>query len=1784
MFINNIQYNNPMEVQDIINEVSAMSMAKEAPQSANSVVHRPRPIRRKPEEDPVFFPAQTSPHGHRRTKSGGSIASKKSILQSNPGSPTGLPPLPPPPSLPANPRSARIPAGNPERPLPNDTKSMTFDEKMTLLFPAPPTSGNVNARRSSVPEMPQVPVAYLEIATSPVESATSDGEHLINRQSKATSRFTRASIRTQDILGGNEINGIDRHLPDRNTVNTRSFADEDGTPWLSGTAPKFDRYARPSMDGINRRSSPVIPARISSASGFSDVETHCDEMTNWGSLHSPVKAVYLPQARLNPRTTFIKRDLGRRIPSAISGTGTEDGEVMTIMLDVDSQKSGMMSRGSWYLDESANTLPSQHHGSQWHRRVGDECPTFSDRREKTRSRKMVPPTPLLLNGAYSQKTIIVQETEPSPIESPSETLETIQEQLRRFEDPNSDSTDNRDLQRMTLLQNLEQEMGVLDNKWSEMHNELQQRDSMSSVRTESRRESLVAPRSKASLAAERRASRRSQLQGRAASKSTWSTHTSQSSESTHASIQQVRLEVAQDEYLHNTPTEKRGLNFLSVSKALAQSGSPTPPDTDEYDSDNDILAHRVQSFIASKTTALLWTPTSPPQDEPVSSMLWNAPTKSANLTAEAPELPGLSVRPVLRKSVEPLNIESWELWRKGDLPKDHEYNGLWRVHSKQRVTAAKDRPVTQRPPRRSRRITLLPDILESPEPLPNNRGTLGIFQFPWGEKSDTATIQARIPIRSMYMAMPGTMASGGPALNPALEVRSKQLEEEEEYSSFFEDYEEDDGLEVSGSDSDEDDFDETTLWEIASLLNTNVPSKSSFISGQMNSDSVVDDYLVDIPSDVEEDETDTSFLHEEDTAAIAPLKTNRLGFQERSLSTLWVQKSEAQVRTNMGLPQPDDWLLSIPSSSDTLRPPTRRSELAFVESDSLWAPTSKISEKPSTESLWSMPIITSYPSLQELAQPLLWAGKTEVKARLNKGLPQPDDWMSSNPTGLKTLRPPTRQSEPTSVKSNTLWAPPAKVAEKSPTNTLWFKSIKTLKVSKLWPGKSERKVIPRKGLPQPDDATWKSYQSTGESSRSPPRKSDLEVVESTELWQPAPTEVAKALSVSLWSQPNVSKNEMWSKTVKKVRYSKGLPQPDEKTWKSYQPIGDGIRSPPRMAKLETIQSKELWQSTSQTKGTKTGGLWSRPRAQAKMWTKPVNITTTSRGLPQPDQETWEFYLPTSNHPRSPPRMAEPEQLESADLWQPLDKPVQKQQVDTLWSLSSLPKKGSTKYQPNAETQPQLTVRATRVASLWEQPTALEVPSTAQGMFTVDPTRTDFRSTNKEPAAKQMVRKPRPSDAAKPLDKLTSNNLWPSRTSKSGSHNWISESISTLSVASSRRPIRMMHPTPVAFHADWDAALSEAIALSYPKVIRPAASEADWDVALSQAIILSYPKIPRPTATPADWDTALAAAIAASKFKPTFDISVKHPVFAASSLITKSEWFHPAATGYTYDVAIVHPSFFGSLAVDTTVPIEHIHPAISSYAARKIRRAQRSASKRKNPKEVPTPAPTQETPVQVHPTPEPGATYSPTHEDQIAPSRSLSHSPSGSNDSSDSRRSTRERSQSPNHSRSNSLAHKAMIMAQIQALEQEKEFAAQYATDSRIYSEPEALPGAQAVQKQNQQLWSKDVETAPLVGDRSMWAPTHTRGASGTPEIIYGEPETEEEKARRRARSQKRKEICAQIMAIEEGTNPASFATARSDTQQGLWSRRNITVDREGGEKNWLSDSSKKITSKVVLRY
>ncbi|KAF3054886.1 hypothetical protein GL218_07281 [Daldinia childiae] len=1588
MFINNIVYDDPNAVTNIVQGASKTPIT--SLDSGDSVVNRPRPIPRKGDNDRQVFPAEVSPaQGHKRSKSSGSIIARRSMLRSVPGSPSQLPPLPPPPKS----------AGNLSRLRPIHTKSMSLDEKMDLLYPTPlsaPSAPTRNKQKSIVPEMPPLPAAYAMSTQRPDVEGVPDREVYDSmRLSKTTDK---SSTRTTSILGIDDIpqQGVQK------ADNSHNVVEELGQSWLPGISAGKERRLYPSHDKMNRRSSPAMPTEgqfngLSSKDESEGREGYAS--TIWGSVHSPIAAVNIQQSRQNAHSTYIQKDTHSSEKQKEHGHSTNAVSGGRVRDFVENNKA---------LPKVPTIKKVNTNG--FHRRVGDECPAFSTRKGKGRLRKMPPPAPLILNGRSNKRTILVQPAEPSPLESPGAAYQMIQAQLQRFEQPNRDSVDS-EVQRLALLENLEREMGQLQNKWQSAQ-DLLQRDSMSSIKTSPAKDSRPP-----SIVAERRASRKTPMRTgitRSKDESSTGTPSSQSSgtssENTRSSQWQTRLAGAQTEEIEGTPDlimKHNNLNFLSVSKAAL--GSPSPPDTEEseYESELPMGIQPLGPILSAAVTQIheLWKPQSPAQ-RLVSTGLWAGVVKQPQTIIGNLNLPSLPLRSVSRKTWAPLAIESSRLWKKTTQSNNMAiYNGLWKKYTPSQnleSSRAVTRPVTVRPPRRNKRVSLLPDILENPVPLPDKQGTLGLFQFPWGEKSESASIQLPPPTR-MFTAMPGTMTTGAPTTNAFSNTRSSQPDAEEFTTSFFDDYEaEEEGdnfdnfEDFAGSDGD--DFDENTLWEIASLLRTEVPSRDSLLllaqqgSSSVNSPGFGDDIIDTIMDDYNDDgmvledpiPIDQSCISTSDPIA--------------SQTLLWTaQLKSSETRHIPGLPQPDSatWESYITKPIVKAKSNHRIENVMSIESIHLWEPRAEDIDL-NTGLLWSacksahihlqatkVTVSTQSASLWVLPIAVM---DSEAQGLFDVSRPREDYRRTSNePAALFMKKKPRTVEMPLEklvsrvlwaanslmVQSPLLWQAPATVAV-SEHDGLFNTSIvrsdyrRTAKEpAAISMGKTTSRVLggPLASLQTND--LW-----TKESVSQPARGAELFLFKMSTMKASQPIEseaVPKFPTVLLWEKPKTSAapehDGMFD--VSAIRYDY------RRTSRVPAAIAMSKKSRPNKEPLPSIMTTGLWTieapapiverpvPSKVSSPSRTNLLWEQSNSSILMSNYEglfdVNIVRID-------------YRRTSKLPaaismtRRSHKMGESlTTLMSTRLWEK--------------SIKS-------------------TYASTKTISLWSKPIA-SAPFTS-GLFQLDPTRKTYRTTSAEPVALQMSRKPRFTSA--PLPIIKSSRLWSNSQITSVELDWMiissvrprspsvasiytvdslpvspvtdsssiktsttkaSSAKSTGSILSSwfgkkkasktpempelpyeftvknldevpqkkptHTPLRQLYRPSVAYRADWDSALREAIVDSYPgsmaalrasypqnwdselqaavkashvspKITRKAASPRDWSNALHVAIISSYPDIrfSRGQTLPAQWNAALQKAIARSEAaRPShLDVAVRHPVFMGS-METTAETIHPA---------------------------------------------------------------------------------------------------------------------------------------------------------------------------------------------------------------------------------------------------------------------------------------------------
>lgn len=1164
MLVKSIEYNDPAAVQDILDGATRQDNNKPTLRHTESVVNRPRPIPRQSLIDRQIFPAEGSPspgsrHGHKRSLSGGSLISRKSILQSVPASPSQLPPLPPVPKT----------AGNIGRPLPNNTHSMTFNEKMTMFYPDAESASNdltsdkaLRRRSKSVPELPELPVISRERQRSQSRDPLRDSTY-------HTDKSSRSSMQTASLFD----------FPEVPLVRTKPVS--------------AARQASIDAKAVKRQSSPVLPREVlPSPSVVSEAKSRDDDTTIWGSIHSPVECARLMKASAVTVPPVPKvvcpaaekerieaeakaKDQSEDAASKQSVTENDDHMLMTIVLDTSTHHSPAARSPATQIERVMQSSPEP---PSWHRRVGDEYLTFSGRQNSARRRKMPPPPPLPLTRTIDRRPRLLPAPEPSPLESPQQVLETLQAQLRKFEDPNRDSTGSQQLQRMTLLANLEAEMGLQEGQWKQMHSRLD-RDSYSTTTTsphkrESRRDSLavsIVEQSDDSQSTRGKVDRKSKrssfcLRENKRTASVASGRSSRSSGSEHEWDQD--LAEAQAEYIKHRYQLVSQLSERSAAPAKVTPASNTIIEKASVKTLSQDTVPRTKLVTADNNPALsssLWQPLHTPVEKiELASALWSASTPAVTVPDRFAAVTEPGRRSAAKAQGKPLSIESTHLWVKKSRPVSYgPQRGLWdaqpsrrstlptalstpveMVHVEEQQQSVQTRPtLARRPSRRSKRVTLLPDILENPEPMPDNRGTLALYQFPWGEKSDTASIRPR---PQMFMAMPGTMTSGrsSVASNSQPVFNPFEFDPEDYSSSYFDDADEDDGdnfpeAEALSSededyedDDDSDDFDETTLWEIASLLKSNqVPSRDSLLPLPEGWGFTAEPAQIDYSeprrlssirmADQASGSQDSAFVEDE----IAEAETiEEVQTSQRVQALLWDKEvQQKEPRSTASLPHPDEetWEAYTNAMAEPVRAATRSNPTVDgLESTSLWAARAEVQPAKAFSGLWQQ------------AQPvqlaaLLWT-KKEAVIPPPRGLSNPghEVWEAYHVKDDNFARLVSRRLPRLTIQSTSLWQA-AKPAPGETTQTgLWVKRVPSVPTSHMWTPPTEVAPVVGPGLPQPETSSWNEYKALQPGSvRSKPRtESDepLPTLASTSLWtSQLPTAGTDSQS---WVEPSASRN------------------------------------------------------------------------------------------------------------------------------------------------------------------------------------------------------------------------------------------------------------------------------------------------------------------------------------------------------------------------------------------------------------------------------------------------------------------------------------------------------------------------------------------------------------------------------------------------------------------------------------------------------------------------------------
>ncbi|KAH0524846.1 hypothetical protein TsFJ059_007300 [Trichoderma semiorbis] len=953
----------------------------------------------------------------------------------------------------------------------------------------------------------------------------------------------------------------------------------------------------------------------------------------------------------------------------------------------------------------------------WHHRVGEELPSFSSQLKYRRSRKLLVPKPLALYRPANVTVVI--EAEPSPVEPDQEALDRIHEQLKKFDTENGDSRATiSEQQRMTILANLESEMGAQESQWQMLKVDL----GPSSPSTIVSSPGINSLRSSVDIS-KFEMMPITKLNGSAgdlivALKEEANHRLSKSSDQL---LKEETLESGDDKFNRRSLSASGRMSLISVTNRLSQIGSPTPPDTDESgeDSDNDSMvegndstkdlstALMPRSQVSAVTSFLALDEVLNSSTEDVHSKL-DVPVEFEDVSlitpkAQTPKAQTPKAQPpaVLPQPEEP----------KTESAKPAEPETIRFSLADLEQPAPRPKSVTRRPPRQSKRISALPDIVENPEPLAGKTGSLGIFQFAWGEKSDSA----RVPPRMNGLS--GTMSSGRGRMNPPQSMLLGSVQEAQTNyppvpaQSFLDDDEEmDNGLDNYEDEDYDDGFDENTLWEIASLLESDLDGSRDdlFMVGEEeyweDQVSVADD----IPSAASPVEEASKSVKEEAYDFIPVTLASESSSDVSQVPTLWTGDVKGQTTKFLGLPQPREgaweYVTAAPRSARTI---TRiMEEPAQLSSSSLWmAASAGISY---TSGLWASltahdgeekEIESSKVSLSAIKS-LVWSppSPTEVSGL---GLPQPDTrlWNAYIPQETRSVRKTIQMPQPATIASKSLWASKPAV-KRSMSNGVWSPvnkseaKLSTVAVAALWLPLSFANGT-TVGLPQPDAGVWNSYitseaRTVYRASRMPQpavvastslwkAKSIIRPSASTGVWSPAPKETTVevtslatlAIVPSLWLPISATRNG-----------AMGLPQPDIQAWNAYiQPESRVARRTARKEQQLKTQSAVMWSAeplrTIELVSTK---LWSLKK-MTLLWA-PTPFKGASIGLPQPDVKTWNTYIVLpARSVRHKANDFKYETIKTTSLWKPSSAVVP--YSGGVWKAKSLPVKPTRESHPDS---------------------------------------------------------------------------------------------------------------------------------------------------------------------------------------------------------------------------------------------------------------------------------------------------------------------------------------------------------------------------------------------------------------------------------------------------------------------------------------------------------------------
>ncbi|CCU81626.1 hypothetical protein BGHDH14_bgh02470 [Blumeria hordei DH14] len=673
-FLNDIVYDNPEVVENIMKQVPATKIIIEEPDNIDgkfskrinpeyttSVIHRPRPIKRNLD--------RANGIGRRRSKSVNTYHYGIGMSNQTLGSPNDLPPLPP---LPAR-------AANLRRLLQEDSAIMTHEEKVRYLFPPPPQtqySKRNHKRHSSLPSLNLAIKKNIQDSETISKPSPQKNSELTPTENffydiKAIPKFSRPPYGPASETPAKEFNS-DIYMkyapsPSSVSINTESSY----LPFSNNL------QAVNSKKSLDRRAkTPSLTISDATSVDLSDLEFAADQKPyNYDkrSNTNPSQKLFhkIDESSLVSSEEETNYDEmvtvmldSESIPSSID----QKDEIVTVMLESENPRQSFMkdiqgsSRSTRSNKKFNNTYESENESEMRnyeYQRMRNPRATFTGNRQSMSRKQNIPPPLIFDQEDKSVKGNNYQEPSP-PIDSPNREIVIIEADvleanmmfrsstgplLRELPTNISPSNDNES----RLIENIEKEMEKQSDQWLRMQSYLDRR---STDITTASYENDLSQRIESFYTAND--ARRSNI--------SIESLISPTLQESSISVWQRRLAETQKSY--------RDLHRRSSSYAMTpimQAGNPTPPESSESDSETTSEFEYYQATPRQKTSNLsensfmMWRASTHSTYRALG-RLWNPPSEP--IICQNFDPPAKSLRPPRRYIKHKLSIVSHNLWSK----------------------------------------------------------------------------------------------------------------------------------------------------------------------------------------------------------------------------------------------------------------------------------------------------------------------------------------------------------------------------------------------------------------------------------------------------------------------------------------------------------------------------------------------------------------------------------------------------------------------------------------------------------------------------------------------------------------------------------------------------------------------------------------------------------------------------------------------------------------------------------------------------------------------------------------------------------------------------------------------------------------------------------------------------------------------------------------------------------------------------------------------------------------